>query len=95
MAFLIIPICYIDGSTDDESEDITRLKRKGKASSREADIAINTQQICSYVGVEEINHTMVYMSDGNVYECTYERNRFESLLERIDSIVAIKEISEN
>jgi hypothetical protein len=95
MAFITIPIWYIEGSMDDEDDDITRLKRKGKAPVREADMTINTQLICAYVGEDENRHTMVYMSDGNAYECTWDREKFTDLLAKTEAIVEFPEVTEN
>jgi hypothetical protein len=95
MAFIIIPIVYIAGSMDDEDDDITRLKRKGKAPIKKADITINTNTICSYVGEDETNHTMVYMADGNCYECLFSRDRFDTLLKGAEAVVDLSTLTDN
>ena len=94
MAFIVIPIVYVDGSND--SEDILALKRKkGTLKVEEADLTINTTQICSYIGEDENDHTLISMADGSTVECTFDRDTFDDLLETVDSIIDLTPISTN
>jgi hypothetical protein len=38
---------------------------------------------------------MVYMSDGNQYECLYDRDTFDSLLKGAEAVVDLSDIKEN
>jgi hypothetical protein len=94
MAFLIIPICYVDPpeeETDDDDDEIEKIRKKSlkkkKPIIKYANITINTHLVCSFVGVEDSGHTMVNMSDGNQYECMLEIEKFDTLFKGADAII--------
>jgi len=94
MAFIIIPIVYIEGVAEDD--EISAIKRKkNPPKTLEADICINTQMICSYVGEDEHNHTMVTMGDGSIYECTMDVEGFGEMIARVETVIDLSNISIN
>jgi hypothetical protein len=98
MPFVIIPICYIEvDASEDEESDVVRLQKKGKGDPHvyHADVTINTNAICSYVGEDETNHTMVTMVDGTTFECTIDREAFGILIVGAEAIVSLSDIKEN
>jgi hypothetical protein len=99
MAFLLIPICYVEGDpfNEDEDNEIAKLTKKNKKppAPKEADVTININQICSFVGVDETDHTMIYMADGCVWECTLSRDDFEDILAKSEAIMSLSTIREN
>ena len=99
MAFIIIPICYVDGSFRDDGEDdneITQIRKKNrKPHILEADMTINTKLICSYVGDDSTGHTFINMSDGNTLECLYSREEFTAILLGAEAFVDLSYIKEN
>jgi hypothetical protein len=99
MAFLLIPICYVESDPSEEEEDneIAKITKKHKKppTPKEADVTININQICSFVGVDETDHTMIYMADRSVYECILSRDKFEDLIVGADAIIDLTTIREN
>lgn len=98
MAFIIIPICYVesDPEEDDDSE-IAKITKKNKKTPepKEADVTININQICSFVGVDETEHTLIYMSDGCIWECILDRDEVEELIAGSEAVVDLTTIREN
>ena len=95
MAFIIIPIVYIEG-TAEEDDEISAIKRKKNPPKiLEADICINTQMICSFVGEDEHHHTMVTMGNGNVYECTMDVEEFGDMIDRVETLIDLSDITAN
>lgn len=99
MAFIIIPICYVEGDfreDGDDDDEITKIQRKRtKPKILSADMTINTRLICSYVGDDSTGHTFINMADGNTFECTYDRDTFDTLLTGADAIVDLSNITDN
>jgi len=100
MPFITIPICYIEVEVSEEEEEeseIRRLQKKAKKAPpvKHADVSLNTRMICSYVGEDETNHTMINMADGTTWECVWDREEFENRLQLSDTIVDLTSITEN
>ena len=96
MAFITIPICYVEVDPDEDDSEISRIKSKSKPPKvQNADVTINTVNICSYVGVNDTNHTMIFMADGTMYECTYERDVVDDIIAESDAIIDLTAITEN
>lgn len=95
MAFITIPIVYIERDpNEDDDNDIVRIKRKNKPPRMQgADLTINTNMIVSVIGEDLTNHTMVGMADGKVYECEWKRERFEDILVKVEALIDLGNIS--
>lgn len=91
MAFITIPIVYVEEDPDD---DLGKIKRKNKPPNvQQADLTINTSMIATVIGIDEVNHTMIGMADGNRYQCEWPRDKFEDTLSQVESIVDLGTIS--
>lgn len=96
MAFIILPVVYVEVDPEDEDGEISRIKNKGKSKPPlKADVTININNICTYVGINENNHTMIFTSDGNAYECIYDRDTVDEMIQKTEAIIDLTTIADN
>lgn len=96
MAFIILPVVYVEVDPEDEDGEISRIKNKGKSKTPlKADVTININNICTYVGINENNHTMIFTSDGNAYECIYDRDALDEMIQKTEAIIDLTTIADN
>jgi hypothetical protein len=90
MAFLSFPIYFIEGDLDEERANLGFKPRRTKGQ-----ININTFQICAY-NSNDNGHTMVRMSNGDVFEIPITIEGLESILSKTEVLIDLANVlSEN
>ena len=88
MAFVRFPVLWAE-------DDFEKKESLGlEVECEEGDITINTKMICAYneMGNENV---MCRMSNGDAYEIPMCIHAFEDILQTVDSLVTLSDITEN
>lgn len=89
MAFIKVPVLF---SSDD---DVEKLENLGLSPETEkGEIVLNTALLCAYNAMDNGN-VMARMANGDCVEIPLRVGDFESVLDKVDSIVAFSDIGIN
>jgi len=88
MAFINIPIIFIEEET--EQQENLGLKPNTK----EGEVNVNTQLICSYHEMDN-KSVMIRLANGDCIEVDITIDEFEEILGEVESIIEIPKVSPN
>lgn len=89
MAFLKVPVLFC---SEDDAEKLENLGLDPEG--EEGEIVINTALLCAYNEMTN-KHTMARMANGDCVEIPLDIDKFEGVLDKVESIVTLANMGIN